>query len=261
MSGNLAHDWAAERTPSDPSHAFPTPMRPGSPQDTRPSHITIAPTRAQRRARPRLVYALIAATGILVIITGQLLLSVATSQATYEIDGLESEATALSRTWQSLTVELDSVASPQNLAAHAESLGMVRNTNPSVFLRLSDGAVLGHPAAATQAAGSVIGAGGLVPNSLLNKEDVQAKKAQTTKDGAATKDGAVAKKAEVGVEKSQTGVPSTGAGAGSAVVGETPGTEQSPSIAIDLPATSAPGSGSTGSLVPLQGGLPAPQTH
>ena len=32
--------------------------------------------------------------------------------------------------------------SPQNLAANAEGLGMVSNGNP-VFLRLSDGAVLG----------------------------------------------------------------------------------------------------------------------
>ena len=41
--------------------------------------------------------------------------------------------------------------SPQYLAANAEALGMVPNANP-VYLRLSDGAVLGQPTAAEPAA-------------------------------------------------------------------------------------------------------------
>lgn len=236
MNGNVAYDWAqTERAPRGLSHPFGSPTQPGTWTDEQPSHITIAPSRVQRRARPRLVYALIAAAGIFVIISGQLLLSVATSQAAYEITALETEATALSRTWQTLNVELDAVASPQNLAAHAESLGMVRNTNPSVFLRLSDGAVLGHPAAAVATAGSVIRAGDMVPNALLSQKDAQAKQAQIA-----------AKKAEAAA------APVAVAGsAGTAVGGPI----------IDPAGASAPGAGSIGSLVPLQGGLPAPKTH
>ncbi|MBK5239069.1 MAG: hypothetical protein JJE28_08195, partial [Actinomycetales bacterium] len=58
------------------------------------------------------------------------------------------------------------LASPQNLAANAEALGMVNNNTP-VYLRLSDGAVLGSPEAASAGAG-VIGGGTLVANSLLS---------------------------------------------------------------------------------------------
>ncbi len=243
MNGNLAYDWATERTPRDLSHAFPAPSQPGLWQDSRPSHITIAPTRLQRKARPRVIYALIAAVGIFGIIASQLLLSVATSQAAYEIAALEGEATTLSRTWQSLTVELDSVASPQNLAAHAESLGMVRNTNPSVFLRLSDGAVLGHPAAANATAGSVIGAGDMVPNSLLTPKNTQSQKAKAA------------------AKKTNADSPAAGAAAGTAVIGVNPPTAPTPTVGIDLPKTSAPDTASAGSLVPLQGGLPSPKTH
>lgn len=236
MNGNLAYDWAAaENVPHDAS----VPSQPRPWQDSRPSHITIAPSRRQRRARPRLVYALVAAAGIFAIISGQLLLSVATSQAAYEITALESEATTLSRTWQSLTVELDAVASPQNLAAHAESLGMVRNTNPSVFLRLSDGAVLGHPAPAAATAGSVIGAGDMVPNSLLKQKDAQ-------------------NKARAAATETQSVV--TGAGVERAtIIGPTQ--PQVPGPATDLSTPRAPGVSSAGSPVALQGGLPAPKTH
>lgn len=131
------------------------------------THIQVVPSSGRHSARPRVIYALITVAGLFLIVVGQLLLSVGLSEGAYEIAGLEEQQKTLSRTGQSLSVELDSVASPQNLAANAEALGMVRNTNPSVFLRLSDGLVLGVPAAATSSAGSVIGAGGLVPNSRL----------------------------------------------------------------------------------------------
>jgi hypothetical protein len=63
--------------------------------------------------------------------------------------------------------DLNRVSSPQNLAANANALGMVSNSNPA-YLRLSDGAVLGAPVPANGAAGTVTGGqGNLVPNSLL----------------------------------------------------------------------------------------------
>ena len=54
--------------------------------------------------------------------------------------------------------------SPQYLAANAEALGMVPNANP-VYLRLSDGAVLGEPSAADGGARSTAP---LVPNALID---------------------------------------------------------------------------------------------
>jgi hypothetical protein len=111
-------------------------------------------------------YAIVTVAVIFGIIVAQLLLSVAVSSGAYEISGLQSQNRELSRTQQSMNQDLDRLASPQNLAANAEALGMVNNNTP-VYLRLSDGAVLGSPEAAAAGAG-VTGGGTLVANSLLN---------------------------------------------------------------------------------------------
>jgi len=116
-----------------------------------------------RRARPRIFYALTAVAGMAAIIVAQLLLSVGISQGAYEISSLQSSQSTLGRTAASVTEDLARVSSPQSLAANAEGLGMVSNSNP-VYLRLSDGAVLGAPASAS---GSQAGAASLVPNALL----------------------------------------------------------------------------------------------
>ncbi len=129
--------------------------------DTR--HIEIVATRDQRQARPRIVYALSAVAGMATIVVIQLLLSVGISQGAYEVSRLEASQVELGRTAESVTEDLVRISSPQSLAANAEALGMVSNSNP-VYLRLSDGAVLGAPASAS---GSQGGAASLVPNALL----------------------------------------------------------------------------------------------
>ena len=63
-----------------------------------------------------------------------------------------------------LLTDLDRLESPQYLAMNAEALGMVPNSDP-VYLRLSDGAVLGEPTAAGGAAGA---SASLVPNALID---------------------------------------------------------------------------------------------
>ena len=124
-------------------------------------HIEIvAPS---KHARPRVVYALSAVTCVGAIIVAQLLLSVGISQGAYEISALRASQVELGRTADSVSEDLIRVSSPQSLAANAEALGMVSNSNAAI-LRLSDGAVLGAPASAT---GSQAGAASLVPNSLL----------------------------------------------------------------------------------------------
>lgn len=115
------------------------------------------------RARPRIFYAFTAVAGVAAIIVAQLLLSVGISQGAYEISSLQSSQAELGRTAASVNEDLVRVSSPQSLAANAEGLGMVSNSNP-VYLRLSDGAVLGAPASAS---GSQAGAASLVPNALL----------------------------------------------------------------------------------------------
>lgn len=133
----------------------------------RPS-IQVVATRAQRKARPRVFYAMVTMAVVFGIIVAQLLLSVAVSSGAYEIASLQMSNKELSRTYQTMTQDLDRLSSPQNLAANAEALGMVVNNTP-VYLRISDGAVLGSPVPAAADAGVIAGsAAGAIPNSLLS---------------------------------------------------------------------------------------------
>jgi hypothetical protein len=138
------------------------------PEETRRGHLEVVPSRSQRRARPRALYAVIAVGAILVVVVAQLLLSIGISQGAYQLDALQAKQTQLQRSYQAVSEDLNRVSSPQNLAANANALGMVGNSNPA-YLRLSDGAVLGAPIAASGAAGPVTGgSGNLVPNALLS---------------------------------------------------------------------------------------------
>ncbi|MCU1438032.1 MAG: hypothetical protein JWP66_1119 [Naasia sp.] len=144
----------------------PSPLRPQGPAlPSRAPHIEIVPVRAQRRARPRAVYAGVVVGSLGALMTGQLLLSIAVSDGAYTIDRLQTEQKAQARTVQQLTEDLGRLSSPQFLAQNAEALGMVPNANP-VWLRMSDGAVIGAPAPARAGTG-VLAAGSLVANDLL----------------------------------------------------------------------------------------------
>ena len=145
------------------SAAVPEPVQAPAPTPSWRPSITIAPTRDQRRARPRLFYAIVAVSGVATIFIAKLLLSVALSQGAYESSHAESELKHLQQNAQAVGEDLDRVKSPQYLAENAAALGMVTNAHPA-YLRLSDGAVLGQPQAADSATG---GAGNAVPNSLL----------------------------------------------------------------------------------------------
>lgn len=155
MSQNLARVFQPDDQPWSP--APQAPLR----------HVEALPPRDQRRARPRIVYALTASAGMAAIVIAQLLLSVGISQGAYEISTLQASQVELGRTAESLSEDLVKVSSPQNLAANAAALGMVSNSSPA-YLRLSDGAVLGAPGAAAGTPADVrSGAAGLVPNALL----------------------------------------------------------------------------------------------
>ncbi|MGD8166927.1 hypothetical protein ACEXOS_006855 [Herbiconiux sp. P16] len=162
---NLAGAFMARPRTSlaQPAHDLP----PITPRTT--PRIEIVPTRTQKRARPKIAYAAVVVTGVLAIVVTQLLLSIGLSDGAYEISSLQSQQKELDRSNQVLSEQFDKLSSPQNLAASAESLGMVTNSAP-VYLRLSDGAVLGSPVAATGT--SVTGGQALVPNSLLTPPTV-----------------------------------------------------------------------------------------
>jgi hypothetical protein len=131
------------------------------------SHLEVVSTRRQRRARPRTVYAIVAVATLLGIVIAQLLLSITISQGAYQLNTLQDSQKQLQRDYQAASEDLDRLASPQYLAASANALGMVSNSSPA-YLRLSDGAILGAPEAASSAAGTVTGGqGNLVPNALL----------------------------------------------------------------------------------------------
>lgn len=185
-------------------------------------HLEVVSTRAQRRARPRALYAVIAISAVLMIVVAQLLLSIGISQGAYQLSSLQTKQTQLQRAYQAASQDLDRLTSPQNLAANANALGMVSNSNPA-YIRLSDGAVLGAPLPVSGAAGTVTGAqGNLVPNAQLTGVPL------VTSPQAA---------APPTVGQSSTSEPESSASEGGAS-----GTEATPSV-------------------PLEGALPTPVTH
>lgn len=122
-----------------------------------------------------------------------MLLSVAVASGAYEIAAMQQTNKELGRSYQTMNQDLDRLSSPQNLAANAEALGMVNNSTP-VYLRLSDGAVLGTPEPASATSGLIAGAEGAVPNSLLNGVTLVTQKESEAKAAAAKKAAAEAAK-------------------------------------------------------------------
>jgi len=147
--------------------AFATPLRSPA-EEQHPRHIEIVSSREQRRARPRVFYAVVVVIGLFVLFMAQLLLSIVVSDGAYRIAALQNSQRDLGREQQALSEQLDLLSSPQNLATQAESLGMVLSNTSPVFLRLADGAILGTATAADAGESVITGAAGsLVPNSLL----------------------------------------------------------------------------------------------
>ncbi|KQO47149.1 MULTISPECIES: hypothetical protein [unclassified Frigoribacterium] len=168
MSSNLAI-----ATPSTRPQASSTPV-------ARP--VEIVTSRAQRRARPKIAYALIATAALFVLLLAQLAISIALSDGAYKISDLQAAKTELVRDQQKYSEQRDVLSSPQNLAANADELGMVRNSNP-VYLDLATGAVHGSPAPAAGADEAT--SGNLIPNTLLEGVPLTTKAPATSADDAA----------------------------------------------------------------------------
>jgi hypothetical protein len=151
--------------------AYARPLRPTRGQFEvveQPRRVQIVTTRAQRRARPKLVYGLGASAVIFAIFLAQLLITIALSSGAYAITGLQTTEQGLGRTSNALNERLDTLSSSQNLSANALALGMV-SSSQAAFLRLSNGSVVGSasPAGASAVTSTTPPVADGVPNSLL----------------------------------------------------------------------------------------------
>jgi len=146
---------------SNLAYARPEPLAPPS---QRPRHVEIVSTRAQRRARPKLAYAVITIASLFTIFAAQLLLSIVVSDGAYQVSALQDEQRDLLRTQDALTEQLNVLESTQNLSGRAAQLGMVPNAWP-LAIDLASGSVYQLPGSADP-----IGCGGacnLITNSQL----------------------------------------------------------------------------------------------
>ena len=155
----------------------------GQPDATPRRHLEVAPTRAQRRARPRLLPALVTIGGIGVILLAQLMLSIVLADGAYQISHLQTQKHDAELQQHALSETLDLYNSPQHLAANAEALGMVASGN-AVYLDVKTGAVTGT---GTAAGGSLLG-GSQVSNVLLDGSMIVTPQATSTTTTTTTTD-------------------------------------------------------------------------
>lgn len=181
------------------AYALPEPQK--SPAQ-RPSHIEIVSTRAQRRARPRVLYAVVTVASLFVILAAQLLLSIVVTQGSYQIDSLQDQQKLLNRTEQNLLESLALQSSPQNLATRAAGYGMVPNATP-YSLDVADGSVFRLPGSADPTGCG--GKCGLVGNTLLATTPLAGTEAAAAAEGTAT-GGATARPAASGTSATSPSV-------------------------------------------------------
>lgn len=188
---------------------LPAPEREEAPR----RHLDIAPTRAQRRARPRIYAALVAIGGIGAILLAQLLMSIVLADGAYHIAALKKEQRELVREQNASQELIDELSSTQSLIQNATALGMVSSGNP-VFLDVATGQALG---VAGPPKGQIVGSGGnLILNTLVADGSTQL-------DAAAI---AASQAAENGAGLGDVDAPAVGTGV--APPASTPGTIPSP---------------------------------
>jgi hypothetical protein len=132
-----------------------------SPQKAR---VTPVPAKAQPRLRvvygapfrpPRMPFVIFVVSLLAAGLVGLLLLNTELQRGTFAITALSSQADQLRDQQEQLEKQVRTLESPQNLSDRALRMGMVPNPNP-VFLRLSDGRVLGVPAEGKAGAGTTM---------------------------------------------------------------------------------------------------------
>lgn len=104
----------------------------------------VRPVQSRARKAPFVVVVL---SVVSVGLVGLIIMSTVLQAQSFESSKLKREARTLTTQQQALNREVERLQSPANVAREAIAIGMVPNANPA-FLRLSDGKVLGKPAAA-----------------------------------------------------------------------------------------------------------------
>ncbi|MFF0340666.1 hypothetical protein [Kribbella sp. NPDC004875] len=104
---------------------------------------------------PRMPFVIFVVSLLAAGLVGLLLLNTELQSGTFAITKLSSQADQLRDQQEQLEKQVRTLESPQNLSDRALRMGMVPNPNP-VFLRLSDGRVLGVPAEGKAGAGTAM---------------------------------------------------------------------------------------------------------
>lgn len=107
--------------------------------------------RTPASSRSRVPYVLFCMAIVAAAFIGVLLLNTTMARGSYEARDLQSQIAQLAQTEQALLAELDEKSSAASLGARARALGMVQDSTPA-FVRLADGAIIGDPTPAEQAA-------------------------------------------------------------------------------------------------------------
>lgn len=112
------------------------------------ARLTVVPGRAHKAAR----VPFITLVSLLLIggVVGLLLFNTHMQQGSFVVSSMEEQASVLAGKEESLRMQLHRMRDPQHVAERAKRLGMVPAGSPA-FIRLSDGKVLGRPAAAEPA--------------------------------------------------------------------------------------------------------------
>ena len=138
-----------------PSKARVTPAQPVVKQEPKLRIVYGAPFRPPRMPFVIFVVSLLAAG-----LVGLLLLNTELQRGTFQVTALNQQADQLRDQQEQLERQVRTLESPQNLADRSLRMGMVPNPNP-VFLRLSDGRVLGVPAEGKAGTGAAMFGPGL----------------------------------------------------------------------------------------------------
>ncbi|MGW6277935.1 hypothetical protein [Kribbella sp. NPDC055071] len=133
-----------------PDKARVTPAAPAKRAEPKLRVVYGAPFRPPRMPFVIFVVSLLAAG-----LVGLLLLNTELQRGTFDITNLSNQANQLRDQQEGLEKQVRTLESPQNLADRALKMGMVPNPNP-VFLRLSDGRVLGVPAEGKAGTGTLM---------------------------------------------------------------------------------------------------------
>ncbi len=111
------------------------------------ARLTVVPRTLTRP--PQLPFAVLTAVALIGGVVGLLMFNTNMAAASFRVNDLQQQLTALQAREDQLNLSLDKLNDPQRLARRARALGMVPLGSPA-FLRLSDGQVLGDPAVASK---------------------------------------------------------------------------------------------------------------